>query len=112
MPEETQIPPQGGTFHVKNVRMVDAPPVPEVYANHVIPQITSYEVTLHFGTILEISSNEAKVARRVSIVLTPEVAKLLVLQLSIGLANYEKSVRPISTQGQVVQQSANPLSAE
>src|SRR5579863_8587035 len=83
------------TATVQGVEFVDASQVPEVYANHVVPAITSFDVTLHFGSILGIAGGQAKVARRVSIVLTPEVAKLLNMQLSMGLASYEKNVRPI-----------------
>jgi hypothetical protein len=106
MPEEPQI--AGQQVTVKSINVVEPPPVPELYANNVTPAITSYEVTLHFGTIVEIVNNEAKVARRVSVVLTPEVAKLLVLQLSMGLVHYEKNVRPIPIQGHPMPLSMPP----
>lgn len=98
MPDETT----GREVTVRSVRVVEPPPVPEIYANNVTPVVTSFDVTLHFGTIIEVANNEAKVARRVSIVLTPEVAKLMILQLSAGLTHYEKSVRPIPLHGQMV----------
>ena len=92
---DTEITVHGDMNTVSGAQFTDAPPVPEIYANHVVPAVTSFEVTLHFGSILEISQGIAKVARRVSVVLTPEVAKILNFQLATGLAQYEKSVRPI-----------------
>jgi|HubBroStandDraft_2_1064218.scaffolds.fasta_scaffold289455_1 hypothetical protein len=104
MPNE-QPPVEGGaTVNIKTVTLVDAPSVPEVYANNVIPSINSFDVTLHFGSIIELVENEARVARRVSIVMTPEVAKLMLIQLSSGLAFYEKNVRPIPTPKLIPQQ--------
>jgi hypothetical protein len=102
MPDESQV--IGQQVTVKSITVVEPPPVPEVYANNVTPAITTFDVTLHFGTIVEVTNNEAKVARRVSVVLTPEVAKLLLVHLSMGLTHYEKNVRPISLQQLLSQQ--------
>jgi hypothetical protein len=92
---EIKVHMEGQQLNVNKVESVDAPNVPEVYANNVIPAITSFDVTLHFGSIVNIENGVAKVARRVSIVLTPEIAKLLHLQLDMGLKNYEQNVRQI-----------------
>jgi hypothetical protein len=67
----------GVMTRVKTVEFVEAPQVPEIFANHVMPAITSFDVTLHFGTLVEIVDGKAKVAKRLSVVLTPEVAKVL-----------------------------------
>lgn len=110
MPDETKA--EGQQVTVKSLSVVEPPPAPEVYANNVTPAITSFDVTLHFGSIVEIIGTEAKVARRVSVVLTPEVAKLMLLQLSLGLTHYEKNVRPIPIHGTPVAQSMPPTKAE
>ncbi len=80
---------------MKTITLVEPQQTPEVYANHVTPSISSFDVTLHFGSVIEVVGTEAKIARRVSIVMSPEIAKLLGMQLTMGLAAYEKNVRPI-----------------
>jgi preprotein translocase subunit SecB len=103
MPDEEQPQLEMHETHVKGVEFVEPSQVPELYANNVVPAITNIDVTLHFGTLMEIKDGRAKVARRISIILTPEVAKMLNIQLSLGLANYEKNVRQIPTLGKVLE---------
>jgi hypothetical protein len=108
MPDDNiQVTGQSITREVKTISAVEPPQAPEVYANNVVPVITSFDITLHFGSILEIVGDEAKVARRVSIVLTPEVAKMLTMQLSFGLAGYEKNVRPIPSLAKMIPKPQN-----
>jgi hypothetical protein len=94
----TQVSEVGGKVTVNKVEIVGASPVPEVYANHVQPAITSFDVSIHFGSIMGFEKDTLQIVRRVTVVLSPEVAKMLMLHLKTGLERYEQSVRPIPVQ--------------
>ena len=106
MPDEEQHQEMQAAFAKGAIEFVPVPEVPELYANNVVPSITNIDITLHFGTLVEIKDGRAKVARRLSVILTPEVAKMLNMQLSVGLATFEQNVREIKVQGKLVPATA------
>jgi len=102
MPDNEQPKNVGTAQTITRIDWVEPPPFFEVYANQAQPAITTFDVTINFGTFVEVEGGIAKVAKRASILMAPEVAKLLVLQLASGLAQFEQNVRPIPLHGQLV----------
>jgi hypothetical protein len=107
MPEEQRA-PEGLTLSVNKVVEVPAPSVPEVYANHIQVGANSIDFNLQFGTMMNIlPAGIVQVARRVDVRISPEVAKMLHLQLTHAIAGYEKQVRSIPQQMQIGPEGAH-----
>lgn len=96
MPEKERLSTDSVTGRVRHVEKVEPLPVPEIYANHVLVVANNIDFGLQFGSIVAIKQPDTvQVAPKLIVTITPEVAKMLMVQLSGAIANYEKQVRPI-----------------
>ncbi len=84
-------------YLITSIEAAEAPNVSEIYANNVGLAITPFEFTFHFGTVGEVRKNKqsAPVHRKVTVIVSPEIAKGMYLQLAQGIQGFEQAHRAI-----------------